>query len=54
LQPALANLHNGRELSLSDLTQALLDPSAKADLIKSLNVLAHAGVIVVRKAGPTP
>jgi len=54
LQPALAKLHNGRELSLSELTQALLDPSAKPDLIKSLNVLAHAGVVLVRKAGPTP
>jgi len=54
LRPALAKLHNGHDLTLAELAQALCDPSAKTDLVKSLNVLAHAGVILVQKAGPTP
>lgn len=54
LQPALSMLHNGRELRVTELIGALLDPSATTDLIKSLNVLAQAGVILVRNANPTP
>ena len=46
LQPALAQLHNSREIAVSELAAAL-PPSAKADLLKSLGVLAQAGVVLV-------
>lgn len=49
LQPALARLHNARAFTVAELTSALSNPSAKADLFKSLNVLASAGVILVEK-----
>jgi ribosomal protein L16 Arg81 hydroxylase len=50
LQPALAKLHNARAFTVTELAAALSAPSAKADLFKSLNVLAHAGVILVEKS----
>jgi ribosomal protein L16 Arg81 hydroxylase len=49
LQPALARLHNARAFTVAELAGALAGPSAKADLFKSLNVLASAGVILVEK-----
>jgi len=49
LQPALARLHNARAFTVAELTSALSSQSAKADLFKSLNVLASAGVILVEK-----
>ena len=49
LQPALAKLHNAHAFTVAELTSALSNPSAKADLFKSLNVLASAGVILVEK-----
>lgn len=49
LQPALARLHNARGCTLAELGAALSDPSAKDDLIKSLIVLARAGVVLVEK-----
>jgi ribosomal protein L16 Arg81 hydroxylase len=48
LQPALARLVNSREFSLAELT-ASLPAAAKSDLLKSLTVLAQAGVVLVRK-----
>jgi ribosomal protein L16 Arg81 hydroxylase len=50
LQPPLARLHNAREITVAQLAASLSDTSARADLFKSLNVLAHAGVILVQKA----
>jgi hypothetical protein len=50
LHPALARLHNARAFTLAELSTALADPSAKEDLIKSLSVLARAGVVLVEKA----
>ncbi len=50
LQPALARLQNNREVSVRELGAALSDPGAKDDLLKSLGVLAHAGVVLARKA----
>jgi hypothetical protein len=50
LQPALARLHNARAFTVAELAGALAGPSAKADLFKSLNVLAGAGVILVEKS----
>ena len=50
LQPALTRLHNARDITVAQLVAGLSDPSARADLFKSLNVLAHAGVILVQKA----
>ena len=50
LQPALTRLHNARDITGAQLVAGLSDPSARADLFKSLNVLAHAGVILVQKA----
>lgn len=50
LHPALARLHNARAFTLAELVAALADPSAKEDLIKSLSVLARAGVVLVEKA----
>jgi ribosomal protein L16 Arg81 hydroxylase len=50
LQPALAKLHNARTFTVAELTSALSSQSAKADLFKSLNVLASAGVIQVQRS----
>jgi hypothetical protein len=49
LQPALAKLHNAREFTVAELAGGLA-PAAKADLAKSLGVLAQAGVVLVQKA----
>ncbi len=49
LHPALARLHNTRAFTLAELSATLDDPSAKEDLIKSLSVLARAGVVLVEK-----
>ena len=50
LQPALARLHNARALAVTELVAALTEASARDDLIKSLSVLARAGVVLVEKA----
>ena len=50
LQPALAKLHNARAFTLAELVAALSEPSAKEDLVKSLSVLARAGVVLVEKS----
>jgi ribosomal protein L16 Arg81 hydroxylase len=49
LQPALALLHNARCFTLAELRKALADPAASDDLVKSLSVLARAGVVLVEK-----
>jgi len=49
LQPVLAKLTNNREFRVAELAAALAGPAAKADLLKSLTVLAQAGVVLVRK-----
>jgi len=49
LQPALAQLQNNRECAVRELGLALTDAGAKADLLKSLGVLAQAGVVLARK-----
>ena len=49
LQPALAQLQNNRECTVRELAAALTDAGARADLLKSLNVLAQAGVVLARK-----
>lgn len=49
LQPALAKLHNNREFTVAELASALPDPAAKSDLLKSLTVLAQAGLVLARK-----
>jgi hypothetical protein len=49
LHPALAMLHNARTFTLVELAAALTAPSAKDDLVKSLTVLARAGVLLVEK-----
>jgi hypothetical protein len=49
LQPALARLQNNREVAVRELGLALTDAGARADLLKSLNVLAQAGVVLARK-----
>jgi hypothetical protein len=49
LQPALAKLHNAHNPTVAELSAALADPAAKEDLIKSLSVLARAGVVLVEK-----
>ena len=49
LQPALAQLQNNREFAVRELGLALPDAGARADLLKSLGVLAHAGVVLARK-----
>ena len=49
LHPALALLHNAHAFTLSELNATLADASAKEDLIKSLSVLARAGVVLVEK-----
>jgi hypothetical protein len=52
LHPALARLHNARTNTLAELNAALTDPSASEDLVKSLTVLARAGVVLVEKTKP--
>jgi ribosomal protein L16 Arg81 hydroxylase len=49
LRPALARLQNSRDLTVAQLAGALPEPSAKGDLLKSLGVLARAGVVLVEK-----
>jgi ribosomal protein L16 Arg81 hydroxylase len=49
LQPALAQLQNNREYAVRELAAALADAAARADLLKSLGVLAQAGVVLARK-----
>jgi hypothetical protein len=49
LHPALALLHNARCFTLAELRNALADPAASDDLVKSLSVLARAGVVLVEK-----
>ena len=49
LKPALAKLQNSRDVGVSDLAAILSNPIAKNDLIKSLGVLARAGVVLVSK-----
>ena len=49
LRPALAMLHNARAFTLAELAASLANPSAKEDLVKSLTVLARAGVVLVEK-----
>ncbi len=49
LQPALAKLQNNRELAVSELASVLSDASSRNDLLKSLNVMAQAGVVLARK-----
>jgi ribosomal protein L16 Arg81 hydroxylase len=49
LQPALAQLQNNREVAVRELGLALTDAGARADLLKSLSVLAQAGVVLARK-----
>lgn len=50
LHPALAMLHNARAYTLAELVRALPHPSAKDDLVKSLSVLARAGVVLIEKS----
>jgi hypothetical protein len=50
LEPAFARLHNARAFSLAELADALSNPSAKGDLVKSLGVMARAGIVLVEKA----
>jgi len=49
LRPALAKLRNSCDVGVSDLAARLSNPTLKNDLIKSLSVLAQAGVILVTK-----
>lgn len=49
LHPALALLHNAQAFTVSELRAALADASAREDLVKSLSVLARAGVVLVEK-----
>jgi len=49
LQPALAKLRNNRESAVAELAAALASPAAKSDLLKSLTVLAQAGIVLARK-----
>jgi hypothetical protein len=49
LQPAFAKLQNSHDLTVAELASALTSPAAKADLMRSLGVLAQAGVILVAK-----
>jgi len=48
LQPALAKLQNGHDVTVAELADAL-PTAARADLMRSLGVLAQAGVILVAK-----
>jgi hypothetical protein len=47
LRPALAKLHNASAFNLEELAAELADPAAREDLVKSLSVLARAGVVLV-------
>ena len=49
LQPALVQLRNNREFAVRELAAVLTDAGARSDLLKSLSVLAHAGVVLARK-----
>ena len=49
LHPVLVRLHNAKSFTLAELSTALSNASAKEDLIKSLSVLARAGVVLVEK-----
>ena len=49
LQPALAKLQNNRECAVRELASVLSDAGARSDLLKSLGVLAQAGVVLTRK-----
>ena len=49
LVPALARLRNASDVTLGELAGALPDPAARGDLVKSLGVLAQAGVVLVEK-----
>ncbi len=51
LVPALALLHNARSHTVSELSEALPDETSRADLTKSLAVLARSGVVLVEKNG---
>ena len=50
LHPALALLHNAHAFTMSELNAKLADTSAREDLVKSLSVLARAGVVLVEKS----
>ncbi len=50
LHPALARLHNAHAFTLQQLAETLSGPSAREDLVKSLTVLARAGVVLVEKS----
>ncbi len=47
LHPALASLQNNKDATVAQLAAMLADTAAKRDLIKSLGVLARAGVVLV-------
>ena len=49
LMPALARLRNSGSLRVADLAAALPNVSARSDLVKSLGVLAQAGIVLVTK-----
>jgi hypothetical protein len=49
LEPALAKLKNNREFTVGELAAGLTSAAAKSDLVKSLTVLAQAGIVLVRK-----
>jgi len=49
LMPALAKLRNSQTFSVTELAAALTTPAAKYDLVKSLGVLAQAGIILAEK-----
>jgi hypothetical protein len=49
LVPALSQLHNGRALSVAELSAALTNDASREDLKKSLAVLARSGVVLVEK-----
>jgi hypothetical protein len=50
LLPALTQLHNARALPVAELSAALDSESSRADLKKSLAILARSGVILVERA----
>ena len=47
LIPALSQLHNARAVRVAELSATLESDSARADLKKSLAVLARSGVVLV-------
>ena len=47
LHPALASLQNNKDATVAQLAALLTNHAAKPDLIKSLGVLARAGVVLV-------